>query len=83
MICTCNPGNGESNAYGGVTEGHDGCEDWEPWELVEVGYLAQDDLDAGEDDHERVLRRVARRFMPVLVVAIWLSNGAVSYGTSA
>ena len=36
---------------GGVGEGHDGGEDGEPGDLVEVGYLREEDLRHAEDDH--------------------------------
>ena len=51
IVRTCNLGDGEAEPDGGVGEGHDGGDDGEPPELVEVGQLREQDLDAGEDDH--------------------------------
>jgi hypothetical protein len=55
----CDLCDGEAESDGGVGEGHDGGDDGEPPELVEVGELRQQDLDAREDDHVGGVGRLA------------------------
>jgi hypothetical protein len=68
---TCYLCDGEAEADGGVGERHDGGDDGQPPELVEVGELRQQDLDAGEDDdHVHRVVGLARRVVPVAVEAV-------------
>ncbi|KAB8085435.1 hypothetical protein EE612_008276, partial [Oryza sativa] len=52
-------GGAEGEADGGVGEGHDGGEDGEPPDLVEVGDLGEEHLDDAEHDHVHVAGGVA------------------------
>lgn len=67
---TCNLGDGEAEADGGVGEGHDGSDDGKPPDLVEVGQLREQDLDACEDDHVGCVGGLAVRRVTVAVEAV-------------
>ena len=64
-------GDGESDADGGVGEGHDGGEDWEPWEVMEVWNLTQNHLDGCEYGHVWVVWDFAALMVTVLVKTVW------------
>jgi hypothetical protein len=67
---TCYLCDGEAEADGGVCERHDGGEDGEPPELVEVGELREQGLDAREDGHVHRGVGPARRVVAVAVEAV-------------
>ncbi|BAT16235.1 Os12g0195183, partial [Oryza sativa Japonica Group] len=62
-------GDAEAEADAGVGEGHDGGDDGQPPDLVEVGDLREDDLEGAEDEHVRGARDVARDVVAIGVEA--------------
>ena len=70
MSVTYGLGEAEAEADGGVGEGHDGGEDGEPGDLVEVGDLREEDLRHAEDDHVRRAGDIARVPVPLHVEAV-------------
>lgn len=55
FMYTCDLGYREGEANGGVGKRHDGCDNGEPRELVEVWYLAQNDLNGRKYRHEWIV----------------------------
>lgn len=70
VFITDNFGYWEAEANGRVGKRHDGGEDWKPWELVKVWYLAEQELDASKYYHEWVIRRVALHMVTMFVETI-------------
>jgi hypothetical protein len=66
----------EDEADGGVGEGHDGGDDGEPPNLVEVRYLREDDLGDAEEDHVGVAGAAARVLVALGVEAVRPLDGA-------
>ena len=66
----------EAEPDGGVGEGHDGGEDGEPGDLVEVRDLREEDLGHAEDDHVGRAGDGAGVAVPLLVEAVGSPDGA-------
>ena len=69
-LFTCDFCYGEAETNGGVGEGHDGGNNGEPPDLVEVGELREQDLDGSKYNHVGGVGCLAGRIVAIAVEAI-------------